>query len=60
MNEQTSTVLRRLEEEDRRDREDGTPQSRRLRSVSAEVWQFLHLLVPIPRGELLCRKTSKG
>ncbi len=60
MNEQTSTVLRRLEEEDRRDREDGTSRFERLRSVSPEVWQFLHLLVPIPRGALLCRKTSEG
>ncbi len=60
MNEQTSTVLRRLEEEDRRDREDGTPQSRRLRSVSPEVWQFLHLLVKIAGARRILEVGTSG
>ncbi len=60
MNEQTSTVLRRLEEEDRRDREDGTPQARRLRSVSPEVWQFLHLLVKIAGARRILEVGTSG
>lgn len=60
MNEQTSTVLRRLEEEDRRDREDGTPQALRLRSVSPEVWQFLHLLVKIAGARRILEVGTSG
>ncbi len=39
--------MRRLEEEDRRDRSDGTPRERRLRAVTPEVGRFLSLLVRI-------------
>jgi len=60
VNEQTLTVLRRLEEEDRRDREDDTPQARRLRSVSPEVWQFLHLLVKIAGARSILEIGTSG
>ncbi len=61
MNEQTLAVLRRLEEEDRRDREDGTPQELAPSRQAAESYPEPEcLLVPIPRGELLCRKTMEG
>ena len=60
MNKQTSTVLRRLEEEDRRDREDGTPQALRLRSVSPEVSQFLHLLVKIAGARRILEVGASG
>ncbi len=44
MDQQVAAVMRRLEEEDRVDRQDGTPQSRRLRAVTADVGRFLNLL----------------
>jgi predicted O-methyltransferase YrrM len=47
MDQQAEAVLRRLHEEDGRDRVDGTPRSRRLRAVTPEVGQFLHLLVKL-------------
>ncbi len=40
-----AAVMRRLEDEDRRDRVDGTPQARRLRQIPPEVGRFLHTLV---------------
>ena len=60
MNEQTLTVLRRLEEEDRRDREDDTPQAERLRAVTPEVWQFLHLLVKIAGARRILEVGASG
>lgn len=45
MDQRAAAVLRRLEEEDRRDRGDGTPRRLRLRSVTPEVGKFLGLLV---------------
>lgn len=42
-----AAVLRRLEQEDARDRGDGTPKKRRLRAVTPDVGRFLHLLVNI-------------
>ena len=60
MNEQTSTVLRRLEDEDRRDREDGTAQAQRLRSVTPDVWQFLHLLVEIAGARRILEVGTSG
>ena len=47
MNDRAAAVLRRLEEEDRRDRADGTPREERLRAVTPEVGAFLNLLVKI-------------
>ena len=47
MDQRAQAVLRRLQEEDSRDRVDGTPRSRRLRAVTAEVGRFLHLLVKL-------------
>ncbi len=44
MDERAQAVMRRLEDEDSRDRVDGTPQSRRLRAVTPEVGRFLSLL----------------
>ena len=54
------TVLRRLEEEDRRDREDGTPPALRLRAVTPEVWQFLHLLVKIAGARRILEVGTSG
>jgi caffeoyl-CoA O-methyltransferase len=47
MDKRAEAVLRRLREEDSRDRLDGTPRSRRLRAVTSEVGRFLHLLVKL-------------
>jgi predicted O-methyltransferase YrrM len=43
--ERVATVLRRLEEQDARDRIDGSPQVLRLRQIPREVGEFLHTLV---------------
>ena len=45
MDERVEVMLRRLEEEDGRDRADGTPMQLRLRAVTPDVGQFLRLLV---------------
>ena len=47
LDQRVVAALRRLEEEDRTDRADGTPKESRLRSVTPEVGAFLHLLVKI-------------
>jgi len=53
--------MRELEEIDRRDRSDGTPQSRRLRSVSSETGKFIALLAAsAPAGEWIEVGTSAG
>ena len=47
MDQRAQAVLHRLEEEDRRDRVDGTSRSLRLRAVTPEVGRFLHVLVKL-------------
>ncbi len=47
MDRQAGDVLRRLAEEDSLDRVDGTPRQLRLRAVTADVGQFLRLLVKL-------------
>ena len=47
MDKRAERVLRRLEDEDSRDRVDGTPRHLRLRAVTPEVGRFLHLLVKL-------------
>ncbi|PMD94690.1 methyltransferase [Siphonobacter sp. BAB-5405] len=50
-----------LENQDRMDRTDGTPRSRRLRQISKETGQFLALLAAnAPAGELIEIGTSAG
>ena len=53
-------VLRRLEEEDARDRADGTPQERRLRSVTSEVGRLLHVLVKLAGARRLLEVGASG
>lgn len=53
-------VLRRLEEEDGRDRADGTSVARRLRSVTPEVGRFLHLLVKLAGARRLLEVGTSG
>ncbi len=60
MNERAATVLRRLEEEDRGDRTDGTPRERRLRSVTPEVGAFLSLLVKIAGARRVLEVGTSG
>jgi predicted O-methyltransferase YrrM len=53
--------MRELEEIDRRDRADGTPHSRRLRSVPPETGKFIALLAAsAPPGEWIEVGTSAG
>ena len=52
--------MRRLEEEDRRDRADGTPTERRLRSVTPEVGQFLSVLVKIAGARRILEVGTSG
>lgn len=47
MEERLARMLERLESEDRADRSDGTPRSRRLRAVTPEVGRFLNLLAKV-------------
>ncbi|OGO50777.1 MAG: hypothetical protein A2148_03550 [Chloroflexi bacterium RBG_16_68_14] len=60
MDERAAAVLRRLEEEDRRDRADGTPRERRLRSVTPEVGAFLNLLVKIAGARRILEVGTSG
>jgi len=55
-----AAVLRRLEAEDSRDRTDGTPRERRLRSVTPEVGQFLNLVAKIAGAQRLLEIGSSG
>ena len=59
-NDRAQAVLRRLEDEDRADRSDGTPQSGRLRAISPEVGRFLQLLVKIGRTQRLLEIGTSG
>jgi len=52
--------MRRLEEEDRRDRADGTSQERRLRAVTPEVGRFLSVLVKIARARRILELGTSG
>ena len=60
MNERAAAVLRRLEEEDRGDRVDGTPREIRLRSVTPEVGAFLNLLVKIASAQRILEVGTSG
>ena len=60
MDERAAAILRRLEEEDRQDRADGTPRERRLRSVTPEVGQFLHLLVKLTGARRILELGTSG
>ena len=60
MSERATAVIRRLEEEDRRDRADGTPVARRLRSVTPEVGAFLSLLVKVVRARRILEVGTSG
>jgi len=60
MDGQAEAVLRRLHEEDSRDRVDGTPRSRRLRAVTPEVGRFLHLLVKLTGAQRVLEVGMSG
>ena len=60
MDERAEAVLRRLHEEDSRDRVDGTPRSRRLRAVTPEVGRFLHLLVKLAGAQRVLEVGMSG
>jgi predicted O-methyltransferase YrrM len=60
MDERAEAVLRRLHEEDSRDRVDGTPRSRRLRAVTTEVGRFLHLLVKLTGAQRVLEVGMSG
>ncbi len=60
MDERAAAVLRRLKEEDQRDRADGTPRSLRLRSVTPEVGRFLHLLVKLTGARRILEVGTSG
>ena len=60
MDEQIEQVLRRLEEEDGRDRVDGTPMQRRLRAVTPDVGQFLRLLVKMTDARRILEVGTSG
>jgi len=60
MDERTAGVLRRLEDEDRLDRGDGTPTERRLRAVTPEVGAFLNLLVRIAGARRIAEIGTSG
>ena len=60
MNDRAAAVLRRLEDEDRHDREDGTPRERRLRAVTQPVGTFLNLLVKIKDARRIVEVGTSG
>ena len=60
MDQRAEAVLRRLHEEDGRDRVDGTPRSRRLRAVTPEVGRFLHLLVKLTGAQRVLEVGMSG
>ena len=60
MQSPTEQVLRRLEDEDSRDRVDGTPKELRLRSVTPEVGWFLHLLVKLTGARRILEVGTSG
>jgi len=53
-------VLTRLEEEDARDRSDGSPRSVRLRQITPEVGAFLHTLVLASRPRRILEIGTSG
>ncbi|MCH8814976.1 MAG: O-methyltransferase [Chloroflexi bacterium] len=61
MDAQIEKVLRDLEEEDARDRTDGTSRKLRLRAVTPEAGRFLHLIVKLTSAQrILEAGTSSG
>jgi predicted O-methyltransferase YrrM len=59
--ESIAEQMQRLEEIDRRDREDGTPRLERLRQIPPETGRFVALLAAsAPQGQLLEIGTSAG
>ncbi len=61
INPQILARMRRLEAQDAKDRQDGTPQYRRLRQVTQETGRFLALLTAsAPAGEIIEIGTSGG
>lgn len=60
MDARVAAVLRRLEEEDARERSDGTPTERRLRAVTPDVGRFLYLLVKIAGAQRILEVGMSG
>ena len=60
MDERVEQVLRRLQEEDGRDRVDGTSMQRRLRAVTPDVGQFLRLLVKMTDARRILEVGTSG
>ncbi len=60
MDRRVANVLRRLEEEDSLDRVDGTPRQLRLRAVTADVGQFLRLLVKLTNARHILEIGTSG
>jgi predicted O-methyltransferase YrrM len=60
MDERVEAVLLRLEEEDGRDRVDGTPMQLRLRAVTPDVGQFLRLLVKMTDARRILEVGTSG
>ena len=60
MEPRVGNVLRRLEEEDTLDRVDGTPRQLRLRAVTADVGQFLRLLVKLTEARHIVEIGTSG
>lgn len=60
MEERLARMLERLESEDRADRSDGTPRSRRLRAVTPEVGRFLNLLAKVMSARRILEIGTSG
>lgn len=60
MDERVEAVLRRLEQEDERDRVDGTPTRQRLRAVTPDVGQFLRMLVKLTSAQQILEVGTSG
>jgi len=60
VNAQVEATLRRIEEEDGRDREDGTPRKLRLRAITREVGEFLHLTIKLIDAKRILEVGTSG
>ena len=60
MDARIEKVLRDLQEEDTRDRVDGTSQALRLRAVTPEAGRFLHLMVKLTSAERILEAGTSG
>jgi predicted O-methyltransferase YrrM len=60
MDAQIEQVLRSLEEEDARDRVDGTSRKLRLRAVTPEAGRFLHLIVKLISAQRILEVGTSG